>query len=474
MALTTLGIQAQRLSAVFDYATFCTPKGDPYIETYISFDGRSLNFEKAANGKYIASVDILVVFKKNDSIINYSKHKVNSPAIASPADNNISFMDAQRFALDNGIYTMELTLKDNSKPDSLAEKIVEKDILVNFPKNKLSISNIQILESYVPTQKENMLSKHGYDFTPYMQAVIGKEISNLTYFTEIYNANTLVKENQPFILNIYLQDYLSGKKILNNEWQKVLKAKPINVVLSSLNIKELPSGNYYLIVEINDTANKSLAKSKVFFQRSNPAYDDLKTESQSFASIITNDSLLTIYVKALDPIANPDEQHYIRHNSEKSTLKEKQDFLDGFFIARYPETAEEEWQKYLEKINYVQANFGFRAKVPGYITDRGIVYLKYGAPNYIIDEKFKASDALRSQGSSYLPYQMWRYDVLPGEGSKKMFVFWQEQFTGADYRLLHSDVRGEPFDPYWETRLSRGTIKEGEIGAAGKQFERGY
>jgi hypothetical protein len=68
---------------------------------------------------------------------------------------------------------------------------------------------------------------------------------------------------------------------------------------------------------------------------------------------------------------------------------------------------------------------------------------------------------------------MWRYDILPADEPKRMFVFFDE-FQSGDYKLLHSNARGEVQDMLWERRLSRNMLDEYVQGEAGMQFERGY
>ena len=133
----------------------------------------------------------------------------------------------------------------------------------------------------------------------------------------------------------------------------------------------------------------------------------------------------------------------------------------------------------------------------GIMTDRGRVYLTYGPPDFIRDEKNFAimghstgADRVRQDISElgnksyegdgvgvgqifYLPYQLWRYNRLSGDDQNRVFIFWDEHHSG-NYSLLHSNARGEVQEADWERRLSRQQIPEGEIGEVGRQFNRGY
>ena len=113
--------------------------------------------------------------------------------------------------------------------------------------------------------------------------------------------------------------------------------------------------------------------------------------------------------------------------------------------------------------------------VPGYKTDRGRVYLQYGPPDFIRDEKnFVSAMKLGTQGHIYyLPYQLWRYNKLETDDQNRCFIFWDEFRNGA-YMLLNSNARGEVRDPLWERRLCGQQLEEGMVGEVGEQFDRGY
>jgi GWxTD domain-containing protein len=89
-----------------------------------------------------------------------------------------------------------------------------------------------------------------------------------------------------------------------------------------------------------------------------------------------------------------------------------------------PDTAENEaLQSYVARINFVMENF---SKVgPGWKTDRGQVYIKYGAP----EEIDRAPDQ-RNQGS----YEIWRY-----YSSNRTFVFY-DMFGVGDFKLIEGDM----------------------------------
>ena len=181
-------------------------------------------------------------------------------------------------------------------------------------------------------------------------------------------------------------------------------------------------------------------------------------------------------------------------------LEEKQAFLYRFWQRRSAMNPEGEWLKYKERIDYVQAHFSY-PRTRGIQTDRGRVYLQYGPPDFIRDEKnyvsanrigsnneqaptllqlgnTQASEPKVYNGTSqghvfYLPYQLWRYNKLDTDDPNRVFLFWDEHRSGY-YTLLNSNARGEVQDPGWERRLCRQQLAEGVVGEVGEQFNRGY
>jgi GWxTD domain-containing protein len=214
----------------------------------------------------------------------------------------------------------------------------------------------------------------------------------------------------------------------------------------------------------------------------------------TFAGTLNDEAQLNEYIEALAPIANEVERRDIYDIINRPGLEEKQLFLYKFWARREPLNAEGAWRQYKTRIDYVEKNFSW-PKTKGIHTDRGRVYLQYGAPDYVRDEKNFVS--MRNMGGGvtiirsdeavgledhqvarqgqifYLPYQLWRYNNLPGDDANRCFIFWDE-FRSGFYKLLHSNAKGEVRDMFWERRLSQLQLEEGVQGEVGDQFERGY
>ena len=495
--------QERQLSAMFNYNVFYhVEQGKPYIETYLSFDAWSLNYIPTADGKYRATVEIVLAAKQGDSIVYIKKYDLNSPAIADSNAVDFNFIDLQRFFIDNGIYTIDLTVRDKN---AAAEPThVEQKISIYFDHKKPSMSIPQMMANVKKSETDNILSRAGYDMEPYLSDFVPEQIDQLKFYYEIYNIDREVG-NKPFLTYAYIEDRATGQRASGIQHVARHKSAKYLPVFTTLDISQLPSGNYNLVVEVHDRKNNNLIYQRLPFYRSNPAInvlDSLSPAIGTFAADITDENLLRYYLDALYPIASEAEKDAVKSINSRVGLEEKQAFLLRFWTVRDPLHAADRWREYLGWLEYVDKNFSY-PRTPGYKTDRGRVYLQYGPPDFIRDEKNFVS-ALRlgsgnvekltdvygntvgtsqigPEGPSnpslghihYLPYQLWRYNKLERDDANRVFLFWDE-FRSGFYKLLVSNARGEVMDPLWERRLSQQQLEEYVVGEVGEQFNRGH
>lgn len=490
-----------QMQALFGYSTFYLPdQQSAYIETYLQIDAWTMVFERQPSGVYRATAEVTLVVSQGDSVCFVKKYDLNSPTVAENDDLDFSFLDLQRFAIGNGVYTIDMTLRDKgteARPAMVSERVV-----VAYENNRPMLSSIQPMAAATPTQGEGTIfSRNGYDMEPYVSDFYPEQVEQLDFYYEVYNIDREVGR-KPFLAVAFIENQESGLKV--EGIQSVARKYSASTVpiYGSLDISELPSGNYNLVVELRNRDNQTMLVGRVPFFRSNPGVK-VKTVSDfalTFAGRYTDESQLNTYLDALYPLASPDEVDVCRELIRRPALEEKQAFLYRFWTERSA-TPEADWLKYKERIDYVQANFSY-PRTPGIHTDRGRVYLKYGPPDFIRDEKnfvsaknfggamptsnlaasgqvttggeYPSNSNNGSQGHIYyLPYQLWRYNKLDKDDANRMFIFWDEHRSGY-YTLLNSNARGEVQEIGWERRLSRQQLEEGVLGEVGEQFNRGY
>lgn len=448
MVLLALQLNAKNLQAYLSYATFYSPSDGSYIETYLSVVGKSVEFIKNANGKFQATVQIMMVFKKDDVIKDFKKTDLLSPEVDDTSTIDFTFMDQQRFPLPDGNYDVEIQILDKNSNNAKAYSTTE-SLEINFPKDTVCISGIQLIESYKQaSDTKSILTKNGYDLVPFTINYYPASVKTLAFYAEVYNTDTIFKADEKFLVYYYIEAYETGKTL--NDYYKFKKETPKKVIVefNEFDISNLPSGNYNLVVDVRNKENISVAYNEMFFQRNNP---DVQLDLQDIAVIdITNSFVdkisdmdsLKDFIKSTYPISTQIEKLFAESNLKKSEIKTLQQYFLNFWINRNATDPEKEWKEYALEVKKVNKQYSTLIK-KGYETDRGRVYLQYGPPNQITESV--------SDPSSY-PYEIWHYYTLENQKNKK-FVFYLPDLVTNDYELLHSDALGELYDASWKMKL---------------------
>ncbi len=132
-------------------------------------------------------------------------------------------------------------------------------------------------------------------------------------------------------------------------------------------------------------------------------------------------------------------------------LEGKRAFLRQFWKRRdpTPETAANEARtSFYERVATVNRTFreGGAAEIPGWRTDRGRIYLKYGPPTAVLT---------RPRPASTNPYEVWRYE----KRRLLKFVFLDLTRFG-NYTLVWTDDRHEASRPDWSVLLGPEAVED--------------
>ncbi|MGQ0827564.1 MAG: GWxTD domain-containing protein [Bacteroidota bacterium] len=470
LALFSNSLFAVNITAYLTHSAFNTPTNSPYIETYLSVIGNTIKFAKNANGKYQGAIDIAVAFKQNGEIKQAKKYTLNSPEIADTISGFPNFIDQQRYSLPNGSYEMEITIADKNqsinKPFSITEPIN-----INFLDDRITVSNIQLLESYTKSLSPSPLTKSGFDLVPYVSTFFPENSTRIKLYSEVYNAKKIAGEAQKIVINYFIESYESKIKLTDYSAFSKQTANDVNILLAELNIENLPSGNYNVVVEIRDKDNMIQADQRYFIQRKNKqaalSFEDLKSinVSNTFVSHYKSIDTLSDYIRSLRPISSLMEIQYSENQLQGKKLELMQQYFYNFWKSRNSLQPELTWLEYSKEVLKVNKEFGtFGLK--GYDTDRGRVYLQYGAPNQ--------RNKVDNEPSAY-PYEIWQYDVLVDRAqeltspnkrqSNRRFIFYNPDLVSNKYVVLHSDARGENYNIRWEIQLHKRDSQSRDIDA---------
>ena len=440
--------ETKNLQALFSYSTFYSPETGPYVETYLSVAGNTVEFRKNESGKYNGKIEVIITFKDGDAIKQFTKYNLISPDAESQNNVTVNFIDQQRFALPNGDYLLEISITDvygSNTPFTSAQ-----EISLHYTHGKVSVSDIELVDRYSKSMEGSIISKSGYDLIPYVTNFYPAHIEKLTFYAEIYNTSSALTDDA-FLVKYFLSGYENKKVIESYSSFSRKETTVVAPILGEFPIDKLTTGNYLLTIEARNKQNELLAAKEIFFQRSNTLYagkpmlnDENADVSHTFVSAYNNEEMMRDMVSSLRPKSNTVEANYIDTQLESADLPGMQRFFYHFWEKRNPDHPDQAWAEYKLEVDKVNTAYGTKIE-KGYESDRGRVYLQYGPPNSI---------AKSEREPSAYPYEIWHYYVLGNQTNRK-FVFYNPDLVTNDYTLIHSDALGEVNDPRWQMKLQK-------------------
>lgn len=459
----------------FNTGAFNVPGKKPFLETYLTLIGNSFAYKKTG-GNYLNSVNINLLILKDSTIVTANKYNIIGPAFSDTLKAP-SFIDNQRYPLDNGIYTLQLTISDNNNPKQKPVEIKQRFVM-SFNTSQIESSSIQVIESYNKAPNPTPLTKSGYDLIPYNVNYFPEIQKELSFYFEAYNTDTVLGKNQPFIFYYYIENNDNLNKLNSFGSFKKQTANKVNPLLAKIDISKLGSGNYNLVLEIRDSKNLIQLQRKYFFQRLNKSADivylanmgESKTVADFFGNC-NNADTLKMFVECLWPISNTTDKERVVNQSVKKDKELMKKFVIDFWQRRAADTgnALKMWAEYYKNVQEVMVLFKC-GKQPGYYTERGRVYLQYGAPN---------QRSVQNNDMNTFPYEIWQYyrlnDKTNGQFfTNRKFVFVNKNIADDCHTLIHSDTRGEIYNDRWRFEITRrnnnGIANPDATGPAGTEF----
>jgi len=156
----------------------------------------------------------------------------------------------------------------------------------------LAFSDIELLQSYEVSEDTSVIDKNGYKMIPYVFNYFPEWVTNLSFYSEFYGNETMNGED--YLLSYYIRPFEIDKKLDQFYYRKKMTHKSISPLLKSIDISQLPGGNYLLVLESRNRNNELLVSKEIFFQRHNPnaSYNMtnvlLMSTSNTFVSKIIN------------------------------------------------------------------------------------------------------------------------------------------------------------------------------------------
>jgi len=157
------------------------------------------------------------------------------------------------------------------------------------------------------------------------------------------------------------------------------------------------------------------------------------------------DKAFTDWTRDVEPIITADELNAWK---KLRSNEEREQFISDFWHRRDPDpdTEENEYREaYYERVAYVNEHFA--SGTPGYKTDRGRIYLKYGKPDDVESHPaggpYERASYEGGGSTSTYPFERWFYRNIPGRAGAEI-EFVDPTGTG-EYRLARNPFEKEAF-----------------------------
>ena len=434
------------LTGGFDYTVYRNTDQQPFIETYLWIEGNSLFYKKENNQKQ-AQIEVTFIITQKGEVKFYDKYGIRSKSYGINDSIFELIYDLKRFPAINGNIEIEMIVKDLQDPEGLPIEMKD-TVLIEFDEKNIHFSNILLLSNYQKTEHANMFSKGGYDMIPSHSSLFEDEQKKIKFYAEIYNTEKVLGVKGKYLLSYYIENQESGRQLEEYTYRKREIANTSKQVLTEIDITNLASGNYNLVIEVRDSINQLKGRKKTTFTRVNKYYQFNEEDYNSvevkgtFISRFDDLDSLKEFIKCVKPIADDSEYQYgknVMKNGDPTMMKR---FIYAFWLKRNPQQPAQAFADYWAQVMIVNKNFGTLIQ-RGYETDRGRVYLRYGAPNSI-NQRY-------NEPSAY-PYEIWQYWQIRSQTNVR-FVFYNKDEVSNDFALLHSDLRGEINNRQWEMFL---------------------
>jgi GWxTD domain-containing protein len=458
--LLVSSLQAQNIEMRISYGRFFPTEKESLLETYFAFKGSTLELKPNDDGVLQGGIEVRITFYQDEEIIGMDNFRVQTPAGIDKEELSEFFTHTQRLRIDTGIYDVHLTVVDMHNQDEKYD--FEFAVDLTGP-DKVGFSDVNILSSYSKSAEGSPTAIGGFEMIPLIPRkdfYFGPSSGRVSFYAELYDRTSDGDSARPFMLKYYIERAEQSGAI-----QKLAGFKRIDTnsgtipMLSSFSISDLPSGHYFLVLEVVSQKNEVMDSRNVYFYRHNPDKDEPlpheKVESSQLAGTfveqhINKDSLVH-FVDFLYPIADFQERRAIESLTDEEDEHNMKRFFYTFWAKRHPLEAYEKWLEYYAEVRHVNKVYGVRV-LPGYQSDRGRIYLQYGPPTLVEDRRFETGT---------YPFEIWQYDQLKSPTTRdqvdRIFVFVDREVNTNRYRLVHSTAQGERYNEFWTRELEVGS-----------------
>jgi len=236
----------------------------------------------------------------------------------------------------------------------------------------------------------------------------------------------------------------TGKALITTAETPVEVPTGGGVLKGQLDLSGLPPGNYDMVAAlqlggktVERAADFTMAGLDETLEKDVVRREVAKVTDEGYFEAMSQEELEL----AKEPLVIIAQSGELSKWSKDLSLRAKRRFLVDFWKRRdpTPDTPVNEARRvFYDGVAYAEKHFGEKGRVsaPGWRTDRGRIYIKYGEPGEQLD---------RVQAGRAVPYQVWRYR----QGRDRYFVFADRSNGIGVYQLVHSNDVKEIGLPNW-------------------------
>jgi GWxTD domain-containing protein len=267
-----------------------------------------------------------------------------------------------------------------------------------------------------------------------------------------YLLEAYADSDQSGTLSVSIRD--SSKTVVHTPDLKVQVGAGGGVLKGQLDLAGLPEGAYTMVAnlklgsrEITRSAQFNMAGLEETVARAAERREAARVTDPGYFDAMTGPQLDS----AQAPLGYIAESRELSAWSRGMSVSAKRRFLTEFWTRRDPTpgTARNERREgFYEAIAFADRTYkeGGRKAVPGWRSDRGRIYAKYGTPDDVLR---------RQQEGQAPPYEVWRY--MSGKGAYYIFV--DRSGFGA-YQLVYTNDVTETSVPNWGDLLGRRAVAD--------------
>jgi GWxTD domain-containing protein len=349
------------------------------------------------------------------------------------------------FAAPRGRYTVEVTVTD-SATGRVAHQQTTVDAFARAPgaSDLLLGTDIRAMAAEADsTLRVGEIRKGALVIQTSGDPVLTPQSSKLGYYLELYPTRA---ESLTVAVRVLKA---TGEQVVAAPSQPIAVEAGGGVTQGLIDLAGLPPGRYLL--EVKATGPDSAVVRGAPFGMT--GFETIRT-AQLVQTADPEDPFSRMPEAQLDTMYLP--LVYLMTSDEQGvfstlTVEGKRNWLRQFWGKRDPSPgtvrneAREGFYQLIREANRRYREGGSSA-VPGWRTDRGRIFIKYGVPDETLE---------RRQSGSSPPYEVWKYT----RGRALKYVFMDLTRFG-NYALIYTDDRREPSRPNWEELLGTEAVQD--------------